>query len=111
MVLIWVNKYSGIVMRGPDGALRNCYPVVMSIAVDYPEACLLCLVRQNYACPRCMVKASEFGSLDNISPPREVEAMIRVVASARLRSINGDHEQSERGLRKRGLWGLKVWFQ
>jgi hypothetical protein len=97
-------------MRGPDGALRNCYPVVMSIAVDYPEVCLLCLIHQNYACPRCMVRASEFRSLDKISPPREIAAMIRAVASAWHLSANGDYDRAEKGLQKQGLWGLKVYF-
>src|ERR1700677_4175064 len=35
----------GCILKGPDGKLRNCYPVLFSVTMDYPEACLFTLVR------------------------------------------------------------------
>ncbi len=92
-------------MRGPDNKLRNCYPVVMSFMVDYPEACLLCLVRMNHACPICMVPRQQFSNLRKKYSSRTVPEMKRAVASA---LICCSKKQAEEGLKKRGLRGLTV---
>ena len=95
-------------MRGPDNKLHNCYPVVMLFMVDYPEACLLCLVRMNHACPTCMVPRQQFSNLGKKYSSRTVLEMKRAVASALFRCSKGDKQKAEEGLKKRGLRGLTV---
>ena len=95
-------------MRRPDSKLRNCYPVVMSFMVDYPEACTLCLVRTNHACPVCMVPSQQFSNLGKKYSSRTVPEMKKAVASALIRCSKGDKQKAEKGLKKRGLRGLTV---
>jgi len=95
-------------MRGPDGNLRDCYPIVMSFMVDYPEASLICLTRTNQSCPRCMISPGHFGRLDEISRPRTVHEMQRIVARAQDLESKGKHKVAEDVLQEHGLWGLTV---
>jgi hypothetical protein len=90
-------------MRGPDGKLRNCYPIVMSFMVDYPEACLLCLVRTNYACPVCMTSKENFSCLDKIYTPRTVPEMRKVVARALSCFSKGETQEANKCLQENGL--------
>jgi hypothetical protein len=90
-------------MRGPDGKLRDCYPVVMSFMVDYPEACLLCLVRTNYACPVCMVPQQDFSRLDKKYRLRTVLEMENVVAKAFACISKGDNKAGNKILQQYGL--------
>lgn len=39
---------TGVIMRGPDNNLRNCYPVIASIMVDYLEECMPCLLHMSH---------------------------------------------------------------
>ena len=60
-ILNSLSKYRGALWNGPDGKARMCYPVVGAFQVDYPEACLLTLVRVGQACPICWTSKEEFG--------------------------------------------------
>lgn len=95
--------HSGIIMRGPDGKLRNCYPVVMSFMVDYPEACLLCLIRMNYACPVCMAPKEEFSCLDKKHTPRTVSEMKMVTRRAFSKFSKGESQKANKLLQGNGL--------
>ena len=95
-------------MRGPDGRLRDCYPVVMSFMVDYPEACLICLVYTNYACLVCMAPKEEFSSLNKKFPLRTVLEMQKKVTSASVSISKGDKRKAEKCLQKDGLRGQIV---
>ena len=94
-------------MRGSDGRLRDCYPVVMSFIVDYPEACLICLVRTNYACPVCIAPKKRFSRLDKQYPPRTVPKMQKKIAKAFI-SSKGNNRKAEKYLQKYGIWGQTV---
>ena len=100
--------YSGIILRGPDNRLCNCYPVVMSFMVDYPESCLIYLVRTNHACPVYMIPKQEFSCLDKKYPLRTVSEMQRVVAKALTLFSEGKNQKAEEDLKKYGLRGLRV---
>jgi hypothetical protein len=93
-------------MRGPDGRLRDCYPVVMSFMVDYPEACLICLIRTNYACPICMIPKKEFSCLNKKYPRRTVLEMQEKIANAA--SISKSKQEADICLRRDGIWGQTV---
>jgi Plavaka transposase len=94
-------------MRGPDGRLRDCYPVVMSFMVDYLEACLICLVRTNYACPICMAPKKEFSYLNKKYPRRTVLEMQEKIANATSIS-NGDKRKTDICLRSDRVLGQTV---
>lgn len=55
--------YRGFILKGPDNQLRNCYPILFSVAMDYPEACLFALVRSGSACPVCTANKEDFNDL------------------------------------------------
>src|SRR5215475_4230833 len=95
-------------MRGPDSKLRDCYPLVMSFMVDYPEACLICLICMNQACPKCMAPRLQFSCLDKIYPRRTVPEMQRAVANTQIHHSKGKHKMAEKSLQEHGLWGLTV---
>src|SRR3954470_14080572 len=90
-------------MRGPDNNLRDCYPVVMSFMVDYPEACLICLVCTNHACPVCMAPKKDFSNLDKKYPRRTVPEMQQRIMNAST-NARGDFQATEKSLQKYGLW-------
>jgi Plavaka transposase len=94
-------------MRGPDGRLRDCYPVIMSFMVDYPEVYLICLVRTNYACPICMVPKKEFSRLDKKYPQRTVLEMQAKIANT-FSISKGDRQKADIYLRRDGVWGQTV---
>jgi hypothetical protein len=80
----------------------------MSFMVDYPEACLLCLVRTNYACPVCMAPKEEFSSLDKKFPLRTVPEMQKKIANAFASISKGNKQKAEKCLKKYGLRGQTV---
>lgn len=99
---------SGRFWKGPDGKIRNCYPVVLSFQVDYPEACLLTLVRQNQACPICMARKEDFANLSKKHPDRTVEEMSYIYHSARRLEMQGDAKAAEELLQINGLVNVEV---
>ena len=50
-------------MQGPDSKLQVCHPVLFSVAMDYPEACLFTQVRSGTECPVCDVTKDNFDDL------------------------------------------------
>ena len=93
-------------MRGPDSRLRDCYPVVMSFMVDYPEACLICLIRTNYACPIYMISKKEFSCLNKKYPWRTVLEMQEKIANAA--SISKSKQEADICLQRDEIWGQTV---
>ena len=49
----------GVEMRCADGHTRVVFPRISSFLADYPEQCLLTLVKQGW-CPRCELRPAEF---------------------------------------------------
>lgn len=97
----------GCFWKGPDGRTRNCYPIVLSFQVDYPEACLLTLVRQNQACPSCMARKHDFSNLREKHRDRTVQEMTQIFNLAR----NWEKEnkaKAEEILQDNGLVNVKV---
>ena len=88
--------------------LRNCYPIVMSFMVDYPEACLLCLLHANYACPVCMASKEHFSSLDKRFPARTVSKMKKIVSAVSSHILQGEKEIANKILRDSGIRGQTV---
>ena len=50
-------------MKGPDSKLQVCHPVLFSVAMDYPEACLFTQVQSGRECPVCIVTEDDFDDL------------------------------------------------
>ena len=70
MLILWSSflliksfLYRGFILKGPDDKLRNCYPVLFSVAMDYPEACLFALVRAGSSYPVCTANKEDFNDL------------------------------------------------
>jgi hypothetical protein len=93
----------GRMMKGPDGMYRNCFPVIMSIAADYPEACHIGLVRQGSNCLVCMAKKKDFPNLVKKHKLRTVPAMKKVLDTAHKAIANGRNVEGELELQKNGL--------
>jgi hypothetical protein len=91
--------------NGPDGEARMCYPVVATFQADYPESCLLTLVRVGQACPICLTSKEDFGSITTKEHQlRTVEAMKNVYMEAsRL-----DKKAAENLLQANGMVNAKV---
>jgi len=88
--------------------LRNCYPVVMSFMVDYPEACLLCLLHTNNACPICMAPKEHFSSLGKKFPVRTVPKMKKIFRTAFAHISQGENVIAKKILKDSGLRGQTV---
>jgi Plavaka transposase len=93
--------------NGPDGKARKCYPVVGAFQVDYPESCLLTLVRVGQACPICLTSKEDFGLITTKKHQlRTVEAMKNVyIETTRL-----DKKAAESLLQAKGLVNAKVYI-
>ena len=70
---------------------------------DYPEACLLCLVYTNHACPVYMAPKEEFSCLNKRHPPRTVLEMKKVIANAHSDFLKGQNQKAEKSLQKYSL--------
>jgi len=94
----------GSLWNGPDGKARVCYPVVAAFQVDYPESCLLTLVRVGQACPTCMASKEDFGSIRE-HRPRSIEDMRDIYERAqKLTTVEADEL-----LKKYGMVNAQVW--
>ena len=76
--------------------------------VDYPEACLLCLLRTNYACPVCMASKEHFSVLDKKFQIRTVPAMQKIITTAFFHISKGQNEIANKILKDAGLRGQTV---
>src|SRR3954468_1495652 len=101
-------SYSGCLWKGADEIVCRCYPVLLAFQVDYPEACMLTLVRQNYACPTCIVRKSDFADLRNYQPERTVQDMKRIFHQAQDLDISGDISKAQDMLQTNGLVNVEV---
>jgi Plavaka transposase len=101
-------SYSGCLWKGADEIVRRCYPVLLAFQVDYPEACMLALVRQNHACPTCIARKFDFADLQTRRPERTVKDMTKIFYHARDLDINGDNKRAEEMLQNKGLVNIKV---
>jgi len=100
--------FSGIILQGPDGNYRKCYPVVVSFMVDYPEACQLCLLHTNYSCPICMATKEYFSCLKKRFPIRTVPEMKKIVMKAFAHCEKGENKIVKKILKDSGLHGQTV---
>jgi hypothetical protein len=82
--------------------------MLLAFQVDYPEACMLTLVRQNYACPTCIVRKSDFADLRNYQPERTVQDMKRIFHQAQDLDISGDISKAQDMLQTNGLVNVEV---
>jgi hypothetical protein len=46
----------GILLHGPDGRMRNCFPILSIYIADYPEQVMLTLIKSG-CCPKCRVRS------------------------------------------------------
>lgn len=70
--------------------------------VDYPESCTICLIRQNQACPICLIPKTEFSSLDVKYPLRTVAEMQNIfmeVSTSKDTKLNVEKTLQQYGLR------------
>jgi Plavaka transposase len=101
-------SYRGCLWKGADENVRRCYPVLLAFQVDYPEACMLTLVRQNHACPICIARKIDFANLQIKHPERIVQDMTKIFHYARDLEINGGNKRAEEMLQDNGLVNIKV---
>ena len=94
--------------KGADQKVRRCYPVVLAFQVDYPEACMLTLVRQNQACPTCTARKSDFANLRVKCPERTVREMTENFHRARDLEKFGDTKEAQEVLKANGLVNVEV---
>src|SRR5579871_6511737 len=45
---------TGMMIPGPDGKICRYFPILASYSVDYPEACMICMIKQGF-CIHCNV--------------------------------------------------------
>ena len=83
--------------------------MILAFQADYPEACLLTLVRQNYACPICMVKKTNFANIQETFLERTVQEMSDIFHSAKDLERDGNLKCAEELLQSSGLVGMEVW--
>ena len=82
--------------------------MILAFQVDYPEACLLTLVHQNYACPICMAGKMDFADIQGKFPERRVQEMSEIFRSAQDLERQGDPKSAEELLQSSGLVGIEV---
>ena len=75
-------------MKGPDGKLRVCHPVLFSVAMDYPEACLFTQVQSGRECPVCVVTEDDFDDLSQGFEFWNPSSMPRTISGVRLHDEN-----------------------
>ena len=75
-------------MKGPDCKLRTCHPVLFSVAMDYPEACLFIQVRSGRECPVCIVTDNDFDDLSRGFEFQNHSSMPRTISGLMLHDEN-----------------------
>ena len=65
-----------MMIPGPDGKMRKCFPILASYSADYPEACMICMIKHGF-CVHCNVPKDSFHDISKKWPPRssDVAAM------------------------------------
>src|SRR3954468_4163167 len=101
-------SYSGCLWKGADEIVCRCYPVLLAFQVDYPEACMLTLVRQNQACPICVAQKKDFADLQMKQLERTVPDMAKIFHHARDPEKNRDIKRAQEILQNNGLVNVEV---
>ncbi|PPR01107.1 hypothetical protein CVT24_000403 [Panaeolus cyanescens] len=73
---------NGLLLISGDGKARRCYPILAAYVGDYPEQCLVTLVK-NGQCPVCPTPRNEIGDPSQTKRPRSSKRVIRALESAR----------------------------
>jgi hypothetical protein len=82
----------GMTILCADGFKRKCFPRIPVWLADYPEQCLLTLVKQNQWCPRCECPRDKFHEL---------------TGTAKIaRNLNNYQQMTRAQLERRGVWQL-----
>ena len=101
-------SYRGEFWKDPDSNTYQCFPVVASFQVDYPESCNLTLVCTNHACPICLACKEDFGSILKYSQARTAENMRAIYEEAQLMAQQNDRAGAESLLQTNGLINAQV---
>ncbi|KAF8209353.1 hypothetical protein K438DRAFT_1572521 [Mycena galopus ATCC 62051] len=78
-----------------DGQTRCLYPMILILACDYEEACVMALIRglkSNYPCPICMIKREEQSDTTKIAPLRTSHGSREIVERGRRLKADGREE-------------------
>ena len=95
-------------MKGSDSKLRKSYPVLFSIAMDYPESCQFALVYTGSTCLVCIVPQENFDDLSANFAFWEPISMSRAICDMqKTRQLKGD-KVAETELQKMGLIDMNV---
>src|SRR3954465_4896610 len=100
--------YSGCLWKGADENVRRCYPVLLAFQVDYPEACMLTLVRQNHVCPSCTAGKSDFADLQTKQLERTIHDMSKIFYHTQDLEKTGDTKKAQEILQSNGLVNVQV---
>ncbi|KAJ6569359.1 hypothetical protein B0H19DRAFT_939007 [Mycena capillaripes] len=100
--------------RCGDGELRWLWPVILILAADYEEACVMSLIRGLgglYPCPMCFVPKDKQSDLSLEFPLRTGKDSERIVIEAREQRLLGEREAmlKAKGLRDvdNALWKIR----
>ena len=78
-------------LKGPDGKLRNCYPVLFSTAIDYPESCLFALVYSRIAFPVYIIPQKKIDDLSASFEFQDPISMSKAIRNAqKTKSLKGN---------------------
>ena len=81
---------------------------MLAFQVDYPESCLLTLVRQNQACPICLAKKGDFADLQLHRPERTVQNMKREFHIAQDLEGSGNIQMAQEIYQDNGIVNIEV---
>ncbi|KAJ7184441.1 hypothetical protein C8R46DRAFT_1064066 [Mycena filopes] len=97
-----------------DGKLRWLWPIILILAADYEEACVMALIRGLkglYPCPVCFVPWNEQSDLSTEHPLRTGKGSEKILEEARAMrtAAERDEELKDNGLRdvENAMWKIK----
>ncbi|KAF7327132.1 hypothetical protein MKEN_00289900 [Mycena kentingensis (nom. inval.)] len=85
----------GVSVRCGDGELRRLFPVILILASDYEESCIMALIRglnADYPCPICYVKQEDQLDLSSTQTLRSKQISERILNKARGLPTKGERE-------------------
>ncbi|KAJ6559581.1 hypothetical protein B0H19DRAFT_1069323 [Mycena capillaripes] len=83
-----------------DGQLRWHWPVILILATDYEEACVMSLIRGlqgYYPCPMCFVPHDAQSDLSSEHPLRTDKGSEQIITEARALRTPGEREEMLKG--------------
>ncbi|KAJ7897519.1 hypothetical protein B0H13DRAFT_2234374 [Mycena leptocephala] len=97
-----------------DGILRWLWPIILILAADYEEACVMALIRgltSMYPCPICYVPWQEQSDLSTEHPQRVGQDSEQLIQEARAMRTAAEREEllKDHGLRdvENALWKIR----